>query len=80
MENKKCPKCGASWLNGQLYWATGAQGTEADLAGLVCDNYGDETCINSLKGTEHKGDTWSKRLDDLMVFTRKMDESMKDEN
>lgn len=63
MENKTCPKCGAHWIEGQLYWATGNKGTEADLAGLVCDNYGDKTCINSLKGTEHGGDTWKKRMD-----------------
>ena len=63
MENKTCPKCGAHWIEGQLYWATGNKGTEADLAGLVCDNYGDATCINELKGTEHGGDTWRKRMD-----------------
>ena len=63
MENKTCPKCGAHWIGGQLFWATGNKGTEADLAGLVCDNYGDETCINAAKGTEHGGDTWAKRLE-----------------
>lgn len=63
MENKTCPKCGAHWIGGQLFWATGNKGTEADLAGLVCDKLGDYTCINSAKGTEHGGDTWAKRLE-----------------
>ena len=61
MENKTCPKCGAHWIDGQLYWSTGAKGSEADLAGLVCDQYSDERCINTLKGTDHGGDTWEKR-------------------
>ena len=76
MENKKCPKCGATWLNGQLYWATGAQGTDADLAGLVCDKYGDETCINSLRGTEHNGDNWNRRFGDLEGYTKHMNDSL----
>lgn len=62
METKHCPKCGAKWLDGQMYWSTGKPGTEADLAGLVCDNGGDETCINELKGTNHGGMTWAKRM------------------
>ena len=63
MENKTCPKCGAHWIGGQLYWATGIKGSEADLAGLVCDKYSDEQCINSLKGTDHGGTTWEQRLE-----------------
>ena len=62
MENKFCPKCGAKWIEGQLYWATGKQGSEADLAGLVCDQYSDDQCINELKGTNHNGQTWEKRM------------------
>lgn len=62
MENKFCPKCGAKWIDGQLYWATGKKGSEADLAGLVCDQYSDEQCINNLKGTKHDGQTWEKRM------------------
>lgn len=61
---KKCTKCGATWFDGQLFWATGAHGSEADLAGLVCDSLqGEETvkCINNLRGTKHGGDTWEKR-------------------
>lgn len=61
MDTKTCPKCGAHWLEGQLYWSTGAKGTDEDLAGLVCDQYSDDTCVNSAKGTEHNGQTWEKR-------------------
>ena len=48
---KSCPKCGANWIDGQLFWSTGKAGKETDLAGLVCDDYGDEQCINEAKGT-----------------------------
>ncbi len=65
MENKFCSKCGAKWIDGQLYWATGKQGSEADLAGLVCDQYSDEQCINKLKGTNHNGQTWEKRMEEI---------------
>ena len=61
MEAKSCPKCGARFLEGTLFWSTGKPGKPEDLAGLVCDQYGDETCINKLKGTKHNGDTWEKR-------------------
>ena len=50
-------------MRGQLYWATGMKGSEADLAGLVCDKYSDEQCINTCKGTDHGGMTWEQRLD-----------------
>ncbi len=65
MESKKCGKCGATWLNGQLFWATGNKGTDADLAGLVCDKLGGSECINPMKGSKHDGDTWGKRLGEL---------------
>ena len=61
---KKCIKCGATWFNGQLRWATGAPGTDADLAGLVCDQLPPEMyglCINEQRGKDHGGDTWAKR-------------------
>ena len=61
MSRKECPKCGATWINGQHKWATGKEGNELDLAGLVCNNLGDSTCINPLKGSEG-GDTWSNRM------------------
>ncbi len=58
---KECPKCGATWINGQHRWATGIEGSERDLAGLVCNNLGYETCINPKKGQEG-GDTWEERF------------------
>lgn len=63
MDSKICPKCGARWINGQHYWSgTNKKGNEEELANLVCDAFGDETCINQFKGTT-KGDGWKKRLD-----------------
>jgi len=63
MENKVCSKCGAHWFEGQHYWSTGVVGNEEDLAGLVCDNYGDDECVNPVKGTKHSGETWESRLE-----------------
>ena len=60
MNLKVCNKCGAQFMDGKLFWRTGKEGKLEDLAGLVCDKYGDEQCINELKGTEHGGDTWEK--------------------
>jgi hypothetical protein len=62
MNCKKCEKCGARWVDDQLFWATGRPGRDEDLAGLVCDRFGDDRCINPCRGTEHDGDTWAKRL------------------
>jgi len=65
VERKECPKCGAIWINGEHYWSgTGKKGNELDLAGLVCNNHGDETCINPCVGMEG-GVTWQKRLTEL---------------
>ena len=66
MNCKQCPKCGAKWLQKedetwQLYWATGKEAKEADLAGLVCNKLSDNTCINPSKGDE-TGTTWESRL------------------
>lgn len=47
-------------MEGQLYWHTGAIGDPHDLAGLVCNDYGDDRCINPCKGSD-SGDTWEKR-------------------
>lgn len=60
METKTCKKCGACWVAGQLYWATGAKAKEEDLAGLVCNSLGNEDCINPKLGDE-SGDTWEAR-------------------
>jgi hypothetical protein len=65
LERKECPKCGALWINGEHYWSgTGKKGNELDLAGLVCNKNGDETCINPCKGMGG-GVTWEKRLTEL---------------
>lgn len=65
LHRKECPKCKAVWINGEHRWSgTGNKGNELDLAGLVCNNLGDETCINPLRGQDG-GDTWEKRLADL---------------
>ena len=65
LERKECPKCGATWLNGQHYWSgTGKEGDPHDLAGLVCNKLGDSTCINPCRGQDG-GVTWEKRLTEL---------------
>ena len=62
---KECLKCGAIWINGEHYWSgTGKKGNELDLAGLVCNDHGDDSCINPCKG-ETGGVTWEKRLTEL---------------
>ena len=76
MDNTQCPKCGAKWIEGQLYWSTGKEASELDLAGLVCNSLGDETCINPLKGQEG-GNTWEERIKqiekDLLEFNTSSD-------
>lgn len=62
LERKECPKCGAIWINDQHYWSgNGKKGNELDLAGLVCNKYGDDSCINPARGLDG-GDTWEKRF------------------
>ena len=60
MNCKQCPKCGAKFIDGQLYWSTGQKGRPEDLAGLVCNTLGDESCINDYKGMKG-GQTWEER-------------------
>lgn len=65
MNTKTCQKCGATWIDGQHYWTgTNKPGNEDDLAGLVCNKLGDDTCINPKRGSEI-GVTWEKRLTQL---------------
>ena len=78
MNLKVCNKCGAQFMDGKLFWRTGKEGKLEDLAGLVCDDYGDAECINELKGTKHSGQTWEKRaayaegLQEGMMATMKL--------
>jgi len=75
----ECPKCAAVWINGQHYWSgTGNKGNESDLAGLVCNKLGDDTCINPMRGSDG-GDTWAKRLGDLESGFNTMQERMEDQ-
>jgi len=71
MSIKSCPKCGARWLDGKLFWHTGTIASEADLAGLVCDETDDDApCINELKGTKHGGQTWAERDRTIKLLTQ----------
>ncbi len=78
MEFKVCNKCGAQFMEGQLYWKTGAAGKKEDLSGLVCDKLGNEECLNELKGTQHSGQTWEKRLAYLEGATDEFKRRQKD--
>ena len=74
MSRAECPKCGATWINGEHRWSgTGVKGSELDLAGLVCNKLGDFQCINPSKGKDG-GDTWDKRMEDLDKFGEKYEE------
>tara|TARA_B100001057_G_scaffold475598_1_gene542575 strand:+ start:736 stop:1023 length:288 start_codon:yes stop_codon:yes gene_type:complete len=63
LKREECEKCGATWINGKHVWrGTGASGdsSELDLAGLVCNKYGNTQCINPMKGKDG-GQTWEYR-------------------
>jgi hypothetical protein len=67
MDTKTCPKCGACWIGGQHFWSgTNKKGDETELASLVCDKFGDDSCINPAKGTTD-GKGWQKRLENLNI-------------
>ena len=57
---RECGKCGARWLDGLLYWADGKMACPHDLAGLLCNGYDDDSCINPCKGSD-SGQTWEIR-------------------
>lgn len=78
MTRAECPKCGAVWINGEHYWSgTGKKGNELNLAGLVCNKFGNFQCINPMKGSDG-GDTWEKRMEDLDKNGPEMDKDMRD--
>ena len=79
LERKECPKCGAVWMNGEHRWRTGNPGNELDLAGLVCNQNGDDTCINPKKG-EIGGQTWEDRLETITAELSKLHKKMTDES
>ena len=69
MDCRKCNKCGATFYptsdgGYQLRWATGAVGKPEDLAGLVCQPFGNDECINPARA-DITGDTWAKRMSTL---------------
>jgi hypothetical protein len=50
MDFRSCPRCGARWLDGQLYWSgTGKKASELDLAGLVCNAVSDPELHQSMQ-------------------------------
>lgn len=64
MSNRNCPICGAHWVDGQLYWATGRPGSDLDLNALVCRRLSPEKasgCVNPSQGCEG-GVGWEERL------------------
>jgi hypothetical protein len=73
MKNKTCPKCGATWIDNQHYWTgTNKKGNETELASLVCDKFGDDSCINPVKGsTDGKG--WEERFNSMGVIQKELD-------
>jgi hypothetical protein len=74
LSRKECPKCGAVWINGKHYFATGASydGSELDLAGLVCNAYANETCINPCRGMAG-GQTWEERAQQLDLIMQEIE-------
>ena len=72
MDLKVCNKCGAKWMNGQLYWSTGKEGDVHDLAGLVCNEHGDINCINPCLGST-SGQTWEMRRGFLAGVMHELD-------
>ena len=66
--------CGFNFIHPATRFPVTIEGSELDLAGLVCNKLGDHQCINPMKGKDG-GDTWVKRLEDL----EKMGNELQDE-
>lgn len=63
MNCRTCPVCGATWIDGQLYWSTGKPGQDADLNALVCRRLPKEKasrCVNPSQGKDG-GIGWEER-------------------
>jgi hypothetical protein len=72
MDIKTCPKCGAQWIGEQHYWTgTNKKGNDTELASLVCDRFGDDTCINPSKGTTD-GNGWEERMNILDSYNKEL--------
>ena len=54
---KVCNECGATWIDGQLFYRNGQMGCPHDLAGLLCNEIDSPDCINPCIGST-SGMTW----------------------
>ena len=75
MSNRNCPVCGAKWIDGQLYWATGKPGKDLDLNALVCRKLPSEkkpNCINPCQGLDG-GVGWEERMAMTEATLNKLD-------
>ena len=75
MSNRNCPVCGAKWIDGQLYWATGKPGKDLDLNALVCRKLPPEKaakCINPCQGMDG-GVGWEERMAITEAALNKLD-------
>ena len=50
----------ALWGTKDTVYSTGKEGCPHDLAGLLCNGYDDDSCINPCKGST-SGQTWEIR-------------------
>ena len=71
MSRAECPKCGATWINGEHRWSgTGVKGSRVRSCWIsICNKLSDFQCINPSKGKDG-GDNWERRLADLDKFAK----------
>ncbi len=76
MSNRNCPVCGATWIDGQLYWSgTGKPGKDLDLNALVCRRLPPEKaerCVNPCQGMDG-GVGWEERIKMTEAALNKLD-------
>lgn len=78
MKRVECPRCGATWLDNQLYWSTGAKADEKDLSNLVCGLRDFDDCINPIHKKGHiygEADSWEKRAKVSAKIDRELDDA-----